>query len=99
MPRKKPVQWSNEELVHKLEQAKPFNEPIVQEFLDKTEEMLFEKWKDAADNRIREEIWLQCQGIQAFRKFVEDTIALGVMAQAELNKKYERESNLKGSQR
>ena len=93
MAKKQPVKWSNDELVMKMHQARPFEEPLVQDFLDKTEETLFEKWKIATDNQIRDELWLQCQGIAAFRKFVEDTISLGKMAQTELNSKMERESN------
>ncbi len=93
MPRKQPVKWSNDELMLKRNQARAFEEPLVQDFLDKTEENLFEKWKQAKDNQIREELWLQCQGIQAFRKFVEETVILGNMAEAEIVKQNERESN------
>ena len=93
MAAKKPVKWSNDELVAKSRQAKLFEETIVQDFLDKTEESLFDRWKTTKDSLEREELYLQCQGLIAFRKFIEDTIALGNMAQAELNKKLERESN------
>ena len=99
MPRKKPAKWSNYELAEQARLAKVFDEEFVQTFLDHTENRIYEEWKKAKDSVKREELWLQGQGIEAFRKFIQDTIALGTMAQAEIDAKKERESNQKDSQR
>ncbi len=96
MPRKTPVKWSNYDLAEEARKAEVFNSDLIQTFLDVTENNLYESWKQETDSEEREKLWLQCQGICAFRKFIEDTIALGKMAQAEINKKMERESNPKG---
>lgn len=96
MPRKQLPKWSNEELVTKMHEAKAFTQPIVQEFLDRAEYNLFEKWKTTTEQAVRDEVWLQGQGIAAFRKFIEETIILGKMAEAELTKKLQDEQKRKG---
>ncbi len=91
--KKEPPVWNRDELVAKLNQARCFKEPIVEEFLDRTEENLFVKWKGlpAADVQAQQEVFLQAQALAAFRKFIDDTITLGQMAEAELSAKYDKE--------
>jgi hypothetical protein len=62
-----------------------FTQPLVSEFLEKTTQKLYMDWTHSKDSEQRETIWLQCQGIEAFRKFIEDTVVVGKMAQAELD--------------
>ena len=95
MPRKQPIKWSNYTLLEKSRLAEAFDSDFMQDFFDIQESELFEKWKKETTEDKRHQLWLQCQGIAAFRKFVEDTIALGNMANAEITKKKleEGESN------
>jgi len=94
--RRKPIKWSNDELVTKMRQAKAFEDPIVQDYLDMTEERLFENWRNSKSPEERETLYLQCLGIAAFRKFVEETVILGNMAEAEIAKKLNDEQTRKG---
>jgi hypothetical protein len=98
LSRRKRTKWTNEELIAKRHQAKAFKDPLVEEFLDLTEEKLFEAWRNSpADNpKEREEIYLQCLGLKAFRKFIEEILILGNMAEAEIVAKMEKEQNRKG---
>ena len=93
MARSKVAKWSNEELVTKAHQARLFKEPLVEEFFDRTEDKLFNEWRASPADapQKREELYLQCLGIQAFRKFIEETIILGKMAESEIVAKQQKE--------
>jgi hypothetical protein len=90
-----PKKWSKYDQIEKARLAEAFKSELVQEFLDYNVDDLYFKWVKEGDSEKREQLWLQCQGIEAFRKFIEDTIVLGKMAQAEVNaaKSNEGESN------
>jgi hypothetical protein len=75
-----------EELIQLAHQAKAFQEPIVSEFLETTEWKLFKAWKEspADQNTKREELYLQCLGLQAFRDFTRKVLIDGEQAEIEL---------------
>ena len=71
--------------MHPANQVKVFKEPVVALFLDTTQEKLFNEWKNPKTTESkREELYSQCQGVEAFRKFVSDTINRGQQAEKEL---------------
>lgn len=76
---------TNEELIARMHQARAFQDPIVSDFLDIKERDLFDKWRHPATNKEeREELYKLCQGLEAFRKFVKDTITAGHNAEIDL---------------
>lgn len=83
----KPVKRSTEELLARMHQARAFSDPIVADFLDSNEMRLFAQWKDPENTKEdREGLYLQCQGLEAFRKFVKDTIIAGQNAEHDLER-------------
>lgn len=85
---------SLEELAQQAEYARAFESPLVQSFLDYQEERLFHEWRNSQNPEEREKLFLQTQGLAAFREYIEHVKISGTEAQKELNKKYEREAKL-----
>ena len=83
----KQIKRGRDELIARMHQARAFTDPIVADFLATTEEKFFQQWRNPlTTEKEREELYLQCQGLEAFRKFVKDTIIAGQNAEHDLNR-------------
>ena len=83
-----------DEMISMMYQAKAFKQPIVESYMDAVEKKLFDQWKasEAGKAEDREVLFLQCLGLQEFRKFVKKVIIEGEMAEKEVNEKLEKET-------
>jgi hypothetical protein len=80
---------SKEELVNRMHQARAFSDPIVGDFLDLQERKTFDSWRNPETTlEKREELYKLCQGLEAFRKFVKDTIIAGKNAEIDLERQH-----------
>lgn len=95
MPRKRTVRekqrLSLTELVEKAHAASAFTSPVVSDFLDYQEERLFLEWRNSQNPEEREKLFLQTQGLMAFRDYVAQILIAGEDAQRELQEKYDAE--------
>lgn len=84
---------SKEQLVQDMHIAKLFDEPIVEEYFVTAEQKLFDAWRKTKpeDTKRREEIFIECLGVQAFRDHVKKVKVTGTNAQRDLQKKYDDE--------
>jgi hypothetical protein len=84
---------SKEELVQDMRMAKLFQEPIVAEFFETTQQKIFERWRNTPpeDTKEREVLYVQTLGMESFRQFLRMKILVGKEAERELKEKYEKE--------
>ncbi len=63
--------------------------PIFEMFFEKAEESVFNRWRNSVgcESEVREQIFLQQLGLEAFRTFIEEILLNGKMAQDEVDKK------------
>jgi len=84
---------SREEQVRLAHVAKLFEEELVQKFFDESEFQLWNRWTNTSTPEDREKIFLQVQGIRAFKEFIDQVIVEGKMAQKELEEAEENRIN------
>jgi hypothetical protein len=90
MFKKAPKKWDRDELREKAHIANLFKESLVQDFLDRTEYSLWQRWTKELNEEERETLYLQAKGLNAFRTFIEEVIVDGKMAANEIAEKNEQ---------
>ena len=63
--------WDRDKLLDMAHIASLFEQELVKEFFDRTEYTLWKRWTDNPDYDEREKLYLQSQGLAAFRSFVD----------------------------
>jgi hypothetical protein len=84
MFKKEPKRWDKDKLLDMAYQAQLFEQPVVKEFFDQNEYQLWQRWTSEPSPEEREQLYLQAQGLSAFRTFIEHTIRDGKMAAQDL---------------
>lgn len=76
---------SREDLIIRKNEAEQFlNHPLTQEFLTKMEERLYDEFVACESKEVLEIVLFKKKGLEAFRKFIENMILDGKMAEEEL---------------
>ena len=82
--------WDRDKLLGMAHIASLFEQELVKEFFDQTEYQLWRRWTDNPDYEEREQLYLQSQGLAAFRSFVSETIVDGKMAAVEIKERNDK---------
>ena len=82
--------WDRDKLLNMAHIASLFEQELVKEFFDQTEYQLWKKWTNNPDYDEREQLYLQSQGLAAFRSFITETIVDGKMASQEIQAKNDK---------
>ena len=82
--------WDREKLLNMAYMASLFQNELVKEFFDHTEYQLWKKWTSNPSYEERERLYLQSQGLAAFRSFLDETIVDGKMASHEIEVENEK---------
>ena len=82
--------WDRDKLLNMAYMASLFENELVKEFFDQTEYQLWKKWTSNPDYEEREKLYLQSQGLAAFRSFLNETIQDGKMAAHEIELENEK---------
>ena len=89
--------WDRDKLLNMAYMASLFQNELVKEFFDQTEHQLWKRWTAETNYEKREEIYLQSQGLAAFRSFLDETIVDGKMASHEIEVENEKLKNRNGN--
>jgi hypothetical protein len=67
--------------------------PVMQDFFEVNEVRLFDRWRASPDPQERDILYLQLQGLQAFKDYLNQVLIDGSMAKREIEEENNKSTN------